>query len=65
MSILWLTFYYKFWTPFGLILVLATLLKLEITVLSLAFIDNSFRVTDENLVFETVQLAQNSSFECF
>ena len=50
-------------------LLLAALLKLEITVsflwLSLAFIASSFRVTEENLVFETVQSGPYSSFECF
>ena len=33
--------------------------------LSLAFIASSFRVTEENLVFETVQSGPYSSFECF
>ena len=35
------------------------------SILSLAFIASSFRVTEENLVFETVQSGPNSSFECF
>ena len=33
--------------------------------LSLAFTASSFRVTEENLVFETVQSGPYSSFECF
>ena len=35
------------------------------SILSLAFIASSFRVTEENLVFETVQSGPYSSFECF
>ena len=35
------------------------------SILSLAFIVSSFRVTEENLVFETVQSGKCSSFECF
>ena len=35
------------------------------SILSLAFIVSSFRVTEENLVFETVQSGTCSSFECF
>ena len=35
------------------------------SILSLAFIVSSFRVTEENLVFETVQSDPYSSFECF
>ena len=31
----------------------------------LFFIASSFRVTEENLVFETVQSGPYSSFECF
>ena len=56
------------WTLFGLISVflLAALSKLEITaILSLAFIASSFRVTEENLVFEAVQSGPYSSFDCF
>ena len=30
-----------------------------------AFIASSFRVTEENLVFETVQSGPTSSFDCF
>ena len=33
--------------------------------LSLTFIASSFRVSEENLVFETVQSGPYSSFECF
>ena len=33
--------------------------------INLAFIASSFRVTEENLVFETVQSGPYSSFECF
>ena len=36
-----------------------------VLILSLAFIASSFRVTEENLVFETVQSGPYSSFECF
>ena len=35
------------------------------SILSLAFIASSFRATEENLVFETVQSGPYSSFECF
>ena len=35
------------------------------SILSLVFIASSFRVTEENLVFETVQSGPYSSFECF
>ena len=35
------------------------------SILSLAFIASSFRVTEENLVFETVQSGPYASFECF
>ena len=35
------------------------------SILSLAFIASSFRDTEENLVFETVQSGPYSSFECF
>ena len=35
------------------------------SILSLVFIAGSFRVTEENLVFETVQSGPYSSFECF
>ena len=35
------------------------------SILSLAFIASSFRVTEENLVFETVQSGPYSSFEFF
>ena len=35
------------------------------SILSRAFIACSLRVTEENLVFETVQSGPNSSFECF
>ena len=35
------------------------------SILSLAFIAISFRVTEENLVFETVQSGPYCSFECF
>ena len=35
------------------------------SILSLAFIASSFRVTEENLVFKTVQSGPYSSFECF
>ena len=35
------------------------------SILSLAFIASSFRVTEENIVFETVQSGPYSSFECF
>ena len=35
------------------------------SILSLAFIATSFRVTEENLVFETVQSGPYTSFECF
>ena len=35
------------------------------SILSLAFIASSFRVTEENLLFETVQSGPYSSFECF
>ena len=35
------------------------------SILSLAFIASSFRVTEENLIFETVQSSPFSSFECF
>ena len=34
-------------------------------ILSLAFIASPFRVTEENLLFETVQSGPYSSFECF
>ena len=34
-------------------------------ILSLAFIASSFRVTEENLLFKTVQSGPYSSFECF
>ena len=34
-------------------------------ILSMAFIASSLRVTEENLVFETVQSGPYSSFECF
>ena len=45
------------------VFLLADLLKLKIRVSFLAFIASSFRVTEENLVFETVQ--SGSTFECF
>ena len=35
------------------------------SILSLAFIASSIRVTEENLVFETVQSGPYSSFGCF
>ena len=35
------------------------------SILSLAFVASSFRVTEENLVFETVQSGPYSSFDCF
>ena len=35
------------------------------SILSLAFISSSFRVIEENLIFETVQSGPYSSFECF
>ena len=35
------------------------------SIISVAFIASSFRVTEENLVFETVQSGPYSSFECF
>ena len=35
------------------------------SILSLAFIVSLFRVTEENLVFETAQSGKYSSFECF
>ena len=35
------------------------------SIFSLAFIASSFRATEENLVFETVQSGPCSSFECF
>ena len=35
------------------------------SVLSLAFITISFRVTEENLVFDAVQAGPYSSYECF
>ena len=35
------------------------------SILSLAFIASSFRVTEKDLVFETVQSGPYSSFECF
>ena len=35
------------------------------SILSLAFIASSFRVTEENLVVKTVQSSPNSSYECF
>ena len=35
------------------------------SILSLALSANSFRATEENLVFETVQSGPFSSFECF
>ena len=35
------------------------------SILSLAFVASSFRVTEENLVFETVQSGPYSSFEYF
>ena len=38
---------------------------LNYSILSLAFIASSFRVTEENLVFETVQSGPFTSFECF
>ena len=56
------------WTLFGFISVfrLAALLKLEIPVsFFLSFIASSFRVTEENLVIETVQPGPYSSFEYF
>ena len=56
---------FAIWTRFGFISVfrLTALLKLEITVmLSLAFIASSFRVAEENLLFETVQSDQRSFF---
>ena len=34
-------------------------------ILSLAFLARSFRVTEENLVFKTVQSGPYSSFDCF
>ena len=34
-------------------------------ILSLVFIASSFRVTEENLVFETAKSGPYSSFECF
>ena len=38
---------------------------MEILHRALAFITSSFRVTEENLVLETVQSGPYSSFECF
>ena len=35
------------------------------SIISLAFIARSFRVTEENLIFETVQSGPYSSSECF
>ena len=35
------------------------------SLLSLAFVASSFRVTEENLVFETVQSGPYLSFDCF
>ena len=55
-------------TLFGFISVflLAALLKIRnYSIPYLAFIASSFRATEENLVFETVQSGPYSSFECF
>ena len=55
------------WAPFGLINVLFTCCLVETrnySIISLAFIVSSFRVTEKNLVFETVQSGPYSSFEC-
>ena len=50
------------WTQFELISVFLTR---NDSMLSLAFIASSFKVNEENLVFETVQSGPYSSFECF
>ena len=54
-------------TPFGLISVVFGCLveTRNYSIFSLAFIASSLRVTEENLVFETVQSGPYSSFECF
>ena len=44
---------------------MAAILAIRLKWLSLAFIASSFRVTEENLVFETVQSGPYSSFEYF
>ena len=41
------------------------LITVNYSILSLAFIASSFRVTEENLVFETVQFGPYPSYECF
>ena len=55
------------WTPFGLIqsFIGCFVETQNYSILSLAFTASSFRVTEENLVFETVQSGPYSSFECF
>ena len=50
-------------TPFGLILIF--LLDALLSIITLAFIASSLRVTEEHLFFETVQSGPYSSFECF
>ena len=59
---------FDIWSLFGFISVfsMAALLKLEITVsLFFAFIASSFRVTEENLVFQTVQSGPYSFLNVF
>ena len=57
------------WPPFGLIsdsLFIGCLVETQnYSILSLAFIASSFKVTEENLVFETVQSGPYTSFEYF
>ena len=53
-------------TPFGLISVFTWLAETQnYSIISLSFIASYHRVTEENLVFETVQSGPYSSFECF
>ena len=58
---------FNIWIPFGLISVFIGCLveTRNYSILFLAFIVSSFRVTEESLVFLSVQSDPCSSFQCF